>query len=200
MNKIITIGREFGSGGREIGRKLAETLGYEYYDKEIITEIAKRTEFSEQYVHEVLENNPHDLFPITVGHSFTFIDAYALQRKQAVFNEQKNVIRQMAETTNCVIVGRCSDYILQDMHPLRIFVYSTLEDKLKRCRERESNVSHISDKKLLKLIKTMDKNRAKYYEFYTGKSWANKVNYDIMVNTSKLNIDDFVQSLAKLYK
>ncbi len=199
MNKIVTIGREFGSGGRELGRKIAEKLGWEFYDKEIISEIAKRTAFSEEYIHEVVENNPHDLFPITVGHTFTFIDTYALQRKQAVFSEQENVIKEMAEKSNCVIVGRCSDYILRKSQPLRLFVYSDAESKIKRCRERE-DVEHLPEKKLVKIIKRIDKNRAKYYEFYTGRIWGDKLNYDMMVNTSNVDIETLADSVCKLLK
>ena len=199
MNKIITIGREFGSGGRELGRKIAEKLGWEFYDKEIITEIAKRTEFSEHYIHEVLENNPHELFPITVGHTFTFVDTYALQRKQVVFSEQENTIKQMAENSNCVIVGRCSDYILRESSPVKVFVYSDMQSKVNRCREREE-VDHLSDKKLIKTIKKIDKNRAKYYEFYTGHRWGDKLNYDLMVNTSKGDLDAIAESICKLLK
>jgi cytidylate kinase len=199
MKKIITIGREFGSGGRELGRKIAEKLGWEFYDKEIITEIAKRTEFSEHYIHEVLENNPHELYPITVGHTFTFIDTYALQRKQTVFIEQENTIKQMAENSNCVIVGRCSDFILRNENPLKLFVYADMESKVKRCREREE-VDHLSDKKLKKTIKKIDKNRAKYYEFYTGHKWSNKYNYDLMVNTSNGDLDKIAESICKLMK
>ena len=199
MNKIITIGREFGSGGRELGRKIAEKLGWEFYDKEIIAEIAKRTEFSEHYIHEVLENNPHELFPITVGHTFTFIDAYALQKKQMVFTEQENAIKQMAESSNCVIVGRCSDYILRDLNPVKVFVYSDMQCKVNRCREREK-LEHLSDKKLIKTIKKIDKNRAKYYEFYSGRKWGDKLNYDLMVNTSNGNLDTIADSICKLLK
>ena len=199
MRKIITIGREFSSGGRELGRKIAEKLGWEFYDKEIITEIAKRTEFSEHYIHEVLENNPHELFPITVGHTFTFIDTYALQRKQVVFSEQENTIKQMAENSNCVIVGRCSDYILRELNPIKVFVYSDMQSKVDRCREREE-VEHLSDRKLIKTIKKIDKNRAKYYEFYTGHRWGDKLNYDLMVNTSKGDLDAIAESICKLLK
>ena len=199
MKKIITIGREFGSGGRELGRKIAEKLGWEFFDKEIITEIAKRTEFSEHYIHEVLENNPHELYPITVGHTFTFVDTNALQRKQTVFIEQENTIKQMAENSNCVIVGRCSDFILRNENPLKLFVYADMESKVNRCRAREE-VDHLSDKKLKKTIKRIDKNRAKYYEFYTGHKWGNKYNYDLMVNTSNGDLDKIAESICKLMK
>lgn len=200
MNKIITIGREFGSGGRELGRRLAEELGYEYYDREIVSEISKHTELSEKYVQQVLEADPHTLFPITIGHTFSYIDNYSIERHQAIYREQTAVIKKMAETSNCVIVGRCADYILKDYNPFKIFVYSKKECKLRRCRERGDAKEHFTDKKLLRFIKNVDKNRARYYNFYTGQTWGDKVNYDICVNTSTTDMGTIVPILAKMFK
>jgi len=198
MNKIITIGREFGSGGRELGRKLAESLGYEFYDKEIITEIAKNTSLSEQYVQQIVEKNPHDLFPITVAHTFSYVDTYALQKNQAVYIEQEKVLKSMAEKSNCVIVGRCADFILKSYNPFKIFVYADMKNKVKRCLEREENIDKMSERKIIKMIKNIDKARAKFYSFYTGNKWGGKLNYDVFVNTSNLNIDEIAPHLAKM--
>ena len=200
MNKIITIGREFGSGGRELAHKLAEKLGFEYYDREIVEEIAKRTELSEKYVQQVIEHDPHNQFPITVGHTFAYLHHYGIERQQAVYREQCEVIKNMAETSNCIIVGRCADYILKDYNPLKIFVYSDVEHKLKRCKERADVSEHFTDKQLKKHIKSIDKNRARYYRFYTGKEWGDKLNYDICINTATMNLDDVVQILSKMLK
>ncbi len=202
MNKVITIGRELGSGGRELGRKLAAALGYEYYDKEIITEISKRTELSENYVKQVVECNPHDMFPITIGRSFTYVDAYALERKQSVFREKENVLKEMVEKSNCVIVGRCADYILKECNPYRIFVCAEMETRMERCYKRQIDEGRevLTDKKLRKKIKAVDKGRARYYEFFTGKEWGNKHNYDICINTTNVSVDDAVASLVKLIK
>lgn len=198
MNKIITIGREFGSGGRELGRKLAENLGFEYYDKEIITEIAKNTSLSEQYVQQIMEKSPHDMFPITVAHTFSYIDTYALQLKQTVYAEQEKVIKSMAEKSDCVIVGRCADYILRNYNPFKIFVYASMQSKIARCLEREQDKEAFSEKKMRKYIKNVDKNRARYYDFYTGLVWGDKLNYDICVNTTGLNLDEVVPHIAKM--
>lgn len=197
MNNIITIGREFSSGGRELGRKLAEELGYEFYDKEIITEIAKNTSLSEQYVQQVIEKNPHDLFPITVAHTFSYVDSYTMNQKQSIYSEQEKVLKNMAEKSNCVIVGRCADYILKDYNPFRIFVYSNMDCKVKRCKEKNEH-ENLTDKKLIKQIKNIDKARAKFYNFYTGQKWGDKAYYDVFVNTSTLKIDDIVPQLAKM--
>ncbi len=197
MNKIVTIGREFGSGGRELGRKLAEKLGFEYYDNEIVTQIAERTALSEQYVREVIERSPHELFPITVGHSFTYISSYALDKKQAVFREKENVLKKMAETSNCVIVGRCADYILKDYKPFKIFVYANMPSKIARCRERNNGAVELNDKKIKKYIKEIDRHRASYYNFFTGQEWGDKLYYDVCVNTTSTPINDIVEYLAK---
>ena len=126
MYKIITIGREFGSGGREFGRRLAEELHYEYYDKEIITEIAKRTQMSESYIQDIIEKRPHKLFPITIGHSMAYNDSYAYKQIQDVYDAQTTILKELAEKSNCIIVGRCADAILSDYNPYRIFVYADI--------------------------------------------------------------------------
>jgi cytidylate kinase len=200
MNKVITIGREFGSGGRELALKLSEALGYEYYDREIIEEISKRTELSEKYVQQVVEHDPHTHFPITVGHTFAYIHHYGIERQQAVYREQCEVIKQMAETSNCIIVGRCADQILKDYKPLKLFVYSDIDHKVSRCKERADVCEHYTDKQLKKHIKEVDKNRARYYRFYTGKEWGDKLNYDICINMATTDIDKVVAMLVKMLK
>ena len=127
MNKVITISREFGSGGRELGRRLSELLHIAYYDQEILTEIAKRTELAESYIEQVVEQTPMMSFPIHVGRSFYPMMNPALELTQTVMVEQHKTIYEMAEKSDCVIVGRCGDYILRDFKPFRIFVYADLE-------------------------------------------------------------------------
>lgn len=200
-NTIITIGREFGSGGRELGRRLAEELGFDYYDKEIVSEIAKKTAFSEQYIQQIVENNPHALYPITIGHSFSYLDSYTLKQQQAVFNEQENVIREMAEKSNCIIVGRCADYILRELNPYKIFVYANMESKVRRCKQRNEHESGVfSERKLIRRIRKIDKDRKDYYRFFTGQEWGNKLNYDICINTSMMEIEDVIPHLAGMFK
>ena len=197
---VITISREFGSGGRELGRRLAEALGIEYYDKEVVTEIAKNTDLSEQYVRQIVEKNPHDLFPISVAHTFSYIDTRAIQQKQMVFIEQEKVLKKMADTSDCVIVGRCADYILKDYNPFRIFVYADMESKVNRCCARKEKYEQLPRKKLIRKIKTIDKNRARYYNYYTGLKWGDILNYDLCVNTTNANIAEIVPHIAALVK
>lgn len=201
MNKIITVSREFGSGGRELARRLAEYLGYAYYDKEVISEIAKNTSFSEQYVQQVTESNPYALYPITVAQTFSYFDLYTIRQTQAVFSEQEKVLKQMAEKTNCVIVGRCADYILRDYNPIKIFVYSDKQSKIKRCiNKRVNDGEEITEKKIKKFLKNIDKGRSKFYALYTGQKWGDKLNYDICINTSNTVIKDIVPRLGEMLK
>lgn len=197
---VITIGREFGSGGRELGRLLAEELGIEYYDKEIITEIAKHTELSEQYIKQIVEKNPHELFPISVAHTFSYVDAQSIQITRMIFMEQEKVIKEMAKTSDCVIVGRCADYILQDFNPFKIFVYADMDSKVERCLKRNEKAENMPRKKLIKKIKNIDKNRARYYNYYTGQKWGDILNYDICVNTTNKDLKSIVPHLAKMVK
>ena len=106
MNRIITIGREFGSGGRELGRRLSEALGIAYYDQEIVSEIARRTEMSEQYVQSIVENRPSFSFPIHIGRSFCPMPSPALEQSLAVYQEQSRIIMQMAQNSDCEMGGR----------------------------------------------------------------------------------------------
>ncbi|MBR1439573.1 MAG: cytidylate kinase-like family protein [Synergistaceae bacterium] len=188
MNRIITVGREFGSGGREFARCLAETLGYAYYDREIISEIAKRTSLSEKYIQNVAEHKPVIPFPIHTGRTFW---AVLPDYNQDVQREQHGIIRELAGKSDCVIVGRGADYILRDEKPYRIFVYSDAESKLKRCRENSSSYygeeREFTDRELSARIEQINASRSGYYEFYTGQKWGEKSNYDLCINTSFCN-------------
>ncbi|MBR2381344.1 MAG: cytidylate kinase-like family protein [Clostridia bacterium] len=199
MNKIITIGREFGSGGREFGRRLAEELGIEYYDKEIITAIAEKTSMSQEYVQEVLEGKPHTLYPITIGQSMLIADNLYIQQEQSIYLAQSEIIRELAQKSSCVIVGRCADFILRDLKPYRIFIYADMESRIKRCISRNTDSKkQLTEKEIKKQIIRIDKNRAKYYDYYTGNNWGDKNNYDLCINTTDLVIKDIVPIIAKM--
>ena len=201
MNKIITIGREFGSGGRELGKRLADHLGYAYYDKEIIDEIAHRTQLAQGYVKQIVEQKPGIYFPITTGRTLHAPTAdYTVKQHTTVYAEQANVLREMAEKSNCIIVGRCADYILRESNPLRIFVYADMESKIKRCRQKAETDENLSDRELMRLIKKTDKNRSHYYTYYTGQKWGRHSNYDLCVNTSALPVKELAEALAGLVK
>lgn len=199
MNKIITIGREFGSGGREVGRRIAELLGIAYYDREIISEIAKRTSLSERYVQNVAEHKPVIPFPIHTGRTFwAVIPDYG----QAVQQEQHNIIREMASKSDCIIVGRGADYILREFNPFRLFIYSDMASKIKRCQENSSSDygkgADMTEIELEKRIGQINKSRSDYYEFYTGQKWGDKSNYDLCINTAKIEPIKIAEFVAKI--
>lgn len=198
MSKIITVAREFGSGGRQFARKLAEELGYEYYDKEILSEIAKHTELSEEYIKSVVDRKPHSLFPIHIGQSFGGMD-YQLQQMQSIFSAQFDAIQEIAEKSDCVIVGRCADYILRDKNPYRIFVYADMDFKVKRCLEHRKDGEPDNATDYEKLIRKLDKERAKYYNDYTGQEWGDKEYFDLCINTAKFDIDTLVKKFASVW-
>ncbi|MDO4207162.1 MAG: cytidylate kinase-like family protein [Lachnospiraceae bacterium] len=144
MNRIITIGREFGSGGREMGVRLANELGFQYYDKEIITGIVNHTDYTESYVKEIIEGNTRRIIPVTIGRSLDVDVEYQIQQMQDIVKAQTEVIKEMAEKSDCVIVGRCADYILEEddangkIQLFKLFVHASMESRVKRCMERRS--------------------------------------------------------------
>lgn len=198
MNKIITVGREFGSGGRELGRRLSETLGIAYYDQEIISEIVKRTSLSKEYVQTIEEHRPGISFPIHIGRSFYPAIDPVFEQNMAVYQEQAKVIEEMAAKSDCVIVGRCADYVLREQNPFRLFVYADMESKMKRCRAKGPEDEKLTDRELKQKIQGIDKKRAKYYEFYTGNKWGDKLNFDLCINTTQTQIKEIVPAIAKL--
>ncbi|MCR1961102.1 cytidylate kinase-like family protein [Thomasclavelia cocleata] len=199
MNKIITISREFGSGGREIAQELAKTLNIPYYDKEILKQIAEHTKLAENYVEKIMETPMYFPFPILSAHSFS-IPNHTLEQQNTIYTVQHKIIRQLAEKSSCIIVGRCSDYILNDMNPLKVFIYADIEYKIKRCLYKENTASNISLTDIRKHIVQITKDRASYYKFYTGQKWGEKENYDICFNASKFEQHTIIEVVSALYK
>ena len=202
MKKVITIGREFGSGGREIGRRIAEKLQIAYYDQEIVTEIAKRTKISEEYEERITEDRPYMAYPIHTGMSFyTAYYAYnEFDKSFTVFAEQHNIIKELAERSDCIIVGRCADYILKEKEPFRIFVYADAESKVKRCRERSPEDENLSDSKIRRNMRSIDKGRARYYNCFSQQKWGARENYDLLINTSGKDIEQVSEAAADFLK
>lgn len=200
MRKLITVSREFGSGGRELGKRLSDALGIAYYDREIVTKIAERTTFSEKYIGEQIEKKPSSFFPITIGRSFSYAGNPMFEQNLSIYQEQSKVIREMAAKSDCVIVGRCADYILKDLNPFRIFVYADMESKMTRCKQNAETGEDLSDKKLKATIASIDKNRAKYYEFYTGNAWHDMLNYDLCINTTNTDLESIANVISNIFE
>lgn len=197
MNKIITVSREFGSGGRELGKRLAELLNIAYYDKEIITAISEKSSLAESYVEQIIEQHIITYYPITIATSFASMPYDAIgQINRSIYSAQAEVLKEMATKSDCVIVGRCADHILRDFKPLNIFVYADMPSKMERCRAKGGEISDLSDKDLQKKIQAVDKARARYYSSYTGQTWGEKLNYDICVNTSHRCLKKIAKAVA----
>ena len=196
MSKIITIGRQFGSGGREIGKRLAEELGIAYYDNEIVNAIVKHSNLAEEYVNQVLENKIINYFPITVSHTFSVVQYSHINYTNQIYEAQNEAIKELAERSDCVIVGRCADYILREKNPFRIFVYADMESKTARCIEKGEAGEDFSEKALRRKIRNIDRRRAGYYEFFTGLKWGDKENYDLCINSSFVGIDGAVKLVS----
>ncbi len=196
---IITIGREFGSGGRELGKHLAEKLGCAYYDREIITAIAERSKLAEDYVNQVVENQIRSYYPITIAVSMVPApedSIYTVNR--SIFSAQSEILEELAQKSDCVIVGRCADHILAEYNPFRVYVYADMAHKIARCRANGEGGAGLTDKELEKRIRSVDKARAQYYRFCTGESHGDRLTYDLGINTSSIAIPDAVAAIAAL--
>ena len=200
MNRIVTVGREFGSGGRELGRRLAEELGYEYYDREIIEQIAEHTSFSEEYIHQIVEGRRHRLYPITINHSFNFTSDDHARIITSVYEAQSEILHQVSQLSDCVIVGRCADYYLRDQNPYRIFVYADLDSRVRRCQARSDGAGQFTEKEIIRHINRIDRHSARYYHDTTGQTWGDKRCYDLCVNTTGKEIKALVPHIAALLR
>ena len=188
---IITIARQYGSGGREIGEKVAELLGIPLYDKEIINEAASKGDLHLETVKRVDEVAANSLLYTLAMGSNVFGSAmsfgYKMPINDKLFLLQSDVIRGYASEGSCVIIGRCADYVLRDEPNLfRIFIHGDLDHRKARVAERHPEVK---SSQIMDVINKTDRRRASYYNFYTGNKWGKYDNYDIAVNSSTLGID-----------
>lgn len=189
-NIIITLSREYGSGGRYLGKLLANKLGINLYDKEFITKMAEETGLSEEYVknneqkRDVLANLNNEYY-------------YGLNNSDELFIKESEMIKDVASKESCVIVGRCADFILKDnKNVLKIFVYSNMKDKINRATKYYGMNEETAEKE----ISRIDKLRANHYKYYTGNTWKDFTNYDICINSDALGIEksaDFIADIVK---
>lgn len=193
--RIITISREFGSGGRELGKRLSDTLGIPCYDHEIIDMVAEKHGLDKNYVSHVSEKDIRVFYPSTIGHRF-LTNQSALSQPVKVAVAQQEMIRQLARQGDCVIVGRCADVLCRDMNPLNIFVYADRLSKLQRCEKRADESEHYSEKEMFRKMKQIDKERAAYRELFTEEKWGRKECYHLCINTSGKEIKNLVPAVA----
>ena len=197
---IVTISREFGSGGRELGKKVAEILAYDYYDREIITEIAKRHNLDEHYVDYALSTHAWQTYSLSFHHSF-MSPVYLSSPDSKLLREQRKIIEEIAEAgKNCIIVGRNADVLLHDKKPLNIFVCADMDAKVKRCKERATTSENLTDRQIKAKIKKIDKNRAKTRFLMADGAWGDRKSYNLIVNTTNWNIDELAKAVAEYVK
>lgn len=192
--KIITISREFGSGGRFIGEETAKKLGIAFYDREIITKVADDLGLSEKYVADRGEYAPSkNIF------SYAFIgrDINGNSIADQIYSHQQKIIKELAAKEPCVIVGRSADYILSGRDDvLNVFIQGNKADKIVRIKEIYSK----SDDEAAKMIKDTDKKRSVNYRYCTDQEWGSRKNYDIVLNSSTLGYDNCIDVISRLYR
>ncbi|MCH5290728.1 MAG: cytidylate kinase-like family protein [Treponema sp.] len=212
MKKIITISREFGSGGHTIGQLVAKALNIPFYDREIIDMAAEHSGLSPDFITKT-EQNLSSGWLYSLLLSSTYVSAGTagvpagthrpmLPLADQVFNAQRKVIIELAQKGPCVIVGRCADYILKhsdviNQHDvLNVFIYAPLEDKVKRSLE-QGKVKKESAEREVKLI---DKRRANHYNTFTERTWGNRPHYDLLINSSLLGLDKTAEMIVEIVK
>ena len=181
--RIITISREFGSGGRFIGEEVAKKLGIAYYDKNIINEIAEKSGLSPEYIQENAELSPKKgLF----AYAFAGRDVTGKSVEDLVYEAQRKVILELAEKEPCVIIGRNADYILKDRDDvLNVFIHGDTPEKIQRI----TRLYNVEEQKAVKMMADIDKRRMANYNFYTNQKWGKADNYTLCLNSSQLGYD-----------
>lgn len=192
---IVTISREFGSGGRELGKRLADTLRIPCYDHELIEEVARQHGMSISEVESISEQDIRICYPKTIGNRFSLVRRVNSDAVD-VASCMQGVIRRLASSGDCVIVGRCADVILKDRNPFCIFVYADDSSRLQRCRKRAPKGEDFSDSELRRRIRQIDQERAAYRALFTEAGWGEKESYHLCINTSGREIKTLVPALA----
>lgn len=201
MGKIITVGRQLGSGGRRIGKLLAERLDYKFYDKDIIAEIAKENGLSATLFDGIDEKPTNSfLYALVMGVQSgkgLYYQYNDILNGDNIFRIQSDIIKNIAKDGSCVIVGRCADYILRNSESLvRLFIYADKDARIKTLTERNG----VSEKEAASAISKADKRRANFYNFYTNQSWGHVENYDLALNAGTLEPDAAVDVICEYLK
>ena len=200
MNTIITIGRQFGSGGREIGELLAKNYGINCYDKELLSRAAKESGFCEEMIqnHDERPTNSflYNLVMDTYSFGYNASSFVDMPISHKVFLAQFDTIKKIAEEGPCVIVGRCADYALSDFdNVLNIFIHADEESKIKRIKERFADVK--TDDQARDMMNKKDKQRQSYYNYYSSKKWGRADSYDLSINSGILGIEGTVKFIMQ---
>ena len=194
QNKVITISRQYGSGGRIVAKKLADALGIPFYDNELITMAAEKTGLSVECFKDAEKTSIGNLF-FSLTSLTPSIDAVGLPLNEKIFLVQSQVIKEVAAEGPCVIVGRSANYVLQDNpNVINVFLQGDLEDRVKRAIDTYGQDAEGAEA----LVVKTDKRRANYYNYFTGGKWGKAENYDLILNTSRMDLDKIVE-VIKIY-
>ena len=193
MKNIITISREYGAAGGEIGKELARALGYEYYDKSIILNVAREANIDVEHADKWDE-----MVPANFGFAQSLFDFYNRPLSEKLFQAQSKVIKDLGEKGNCVIVGRNANTILKEYdHSLHVFLHANIKWRAKRMMSR---VEDMTSEKMLEQVEMIDKRRRKYCSYYTNTEFGNAAYYDICLDTGRLGIDECIRILLEMAK
>ena len=193
MNRVITISREFGSGGRTIGKQVAERLGIPCYDQELIEKIEEKSGLAKEFIEE---RGEHTLRGGWLANAFADRSLNGLSVQDYLWTIQRKTILELAEQGPCVIVGRCADYILEGKaDTLKVFIHAPMEVRAKRIVEKYGESAEAPEKRL----RDKDIRRSAYYHFYTDVEWGIAKNYDIALDSGTLGLDRCVDIIASLY-
>lgn len=197
---VVTVSREYGSGGREFGRLLAEKLGFTYADKEIAHELAGKTHLSEGYIEHFLDTGiPVGMSQTEEGGGFSYSFAET-QKNVNLQIETHNLLRKIAKDKDIVIVGRASDIILQEFDPFRIFIYAETTSKIQKIQERDKDKNNLSPKAIEKLMKAIDSERYQHHALFSQVRWGEKIGYDLCINTTNIDVEKVVPAVADYIK
>lgn len=196
--KIITISREFGSGGRELGKRMAELLGFSYYDKEIISAIAKENNLDEAYVDKIVEKGIRS-YPATIGRTFSY-PTFHQKNTTAILVAQHKIIKTLAAKENCIVMGQSADIILREHDPFNLFIYADMSSKIDRCHERAAENEPLTDKELVRKIKQVDAERIRSRRLLTDLKWGERESYHLCVNTTGKQIKALAPQIAEYTK
>lgn len=198
-NYVITIGRGYGSGGRTIGKMLADKLGINYYDKEIMRLASKESGINQQFFAMADEKlKQTNIFKVSqnVYRGETFSDVDQISNTE-LYNYQARVLRELATRESFVIMGRCADFVLKDYKNVtKVFVHASID----KCVKNVSSMSSMTEEELKKFIMQTDYQRSQYYRFHTGREWSNARNYDICLNTDGMTLDNCVETINNYRK
>lgn len=201
MKKIITIGRELGSGGRTIGKMVANRLGVPYYDRELIDKAAENSGLTTQYIESSEQRITNSfLYNLAMGTSYGYgilqnANRQTLPLSEQIYETQREVITKFANQGRCVIVGRCADQILADREDVfRVFIYADMDKRVQRGIQEYGMAKQIARKE----IEKSDKERGRHYNIFTDKTWGDRHNYDLLLNSSKLDYENCAKIICNL--